>query len=424
MAKLTYACVELSHQTAPVAVREPYALSADQLAERYADFHAQASAAGLAELSILSTCNRIEFYGAYDSTKVSHNDAVTALMQLLSDTQSPEQLRPHLTPHVAQAVPQHLCRVAAGLESQVLGEPQILGQVTRAYEDSIAHRGAGMWLKTLFQTAIRSGKRARAETEISRNSASISSVAVRLAKRELTDLSDKHVLLVGAGEMNRLALKQLRKHKVGRISLINRTNATAQMLAARHAGEAHPWEALPQLLAQADVVFSATGAMLPVITDAMVSQVLPQRQSPLLLIDMAVPRDIAPEVDRHPNVTVHDIDQLKSYLDGAIARRRNEVPRVETIIAQELDTFWNEVEHIAVRPTIAKLRQKAESVRQTELERALHDLDHLQDADKQRVAALTKVLVNKLLHQPTQHLRTSQADSVLVKAVQELFELE
>ncbi len=422
MAKLHYACVELSHQTAPVAVREPYAFSAEQLDAIYAAFET----VGLAEMSILATCNRIELYGAYDANTLDSTDAVNALTGLLTQPHAatPDAVAPYIVAHTDAAVAPHLCRVAAGLESQVLGEPQILGQVTRAFEDAISQRGAGMWLKALFNTAIRSGKRARAETEISRNAASISSVAVRLAKKQLGTFEDKHVLLVGAGEMNRLALKQLRKHKVGRISLINRTNETAQVLAARHAGEAHPWETLPDLLADVDVVLSATGAMLPVITTDIVTAATAQRQTPLLLVDMAVPRDIEASVQDLPGVTVADIDTLKSHLDGALEQRRNQIPHVETIIAEELDAFQTELQQVAVRPTISKLRKKVESVRQVQLERALNDLDHLPEADKKRIDALTKALVNNLLHQPTEHLRASRAESDLVKSVHTLFDLE
>lgn len=414
----------LSHHTAPVALRERLSCSlADLLA---ADSEALPLPAPVRELVILSTCNRLELYAVIDHAATGWQPLLATLLGDMRGV-NPAQFYKYLYTHLGYDVARHLFRVAAGLESRILGEAQILGQVTDAYVTAVRAKTAGPQLKTLFETAIRVGKRARTETEISRNPASTSSMALAQAEQILGDLRHRHVLVVGAGEMGQLALKGLQHRGVAQIAIANRTRQRAAELAARYQAQVVEMADLPAALAQADAVISATSAMEPVLTQAMVAEAMAQRpQRPLVLLDIAVPRDMETAVAAIPHVTLYDADALQSSLDEAYTARQAEVPRVEAVIEEELATFTNQMRELAVNPVIADLRQHAEDIRQHELARALRHLHHADPETLAQLNHLSRALVNKLLHEPMHHLRTKAREeeaAVYAETVRELFGL-
>jgi glutamyl-tRNA reductase len=302
----------------------------------------------------------------------------------------------------------HLLSVAAGLDSMVLGEPQILGQVTAAlqaasYQAALNQRTAGPVLTALFQAAIRAGKRARTETAISNNPASVSSVAVSLARRALGSLSGKNILIVGAGEMGRLAVKAVRSRRLANVAVANRTLSRAEALVAGWNGRSYSLDQLPEAIAEADVIITTALAQTPLITE----QTIGHRTRPLVIIDVAVPRNVAASVAGLAHVQLFDLDDLQATLDESLTARQAEVPAVEAIIVEEQKRLEVELHRLTVKPLIVDMRLKAEQIRQAEWERTLR---YLGDLDPQAVAHIqhfSRSLVNKLLHEPTVRLRES-----------------
>ncbi len=420
------ACLGLSHQTAPIDLRErmSYALlQEDHL--HPADLPDRFSS--LSEILMLSTCNRIELY-AYVDEKCA--DARQLLLDYLyAHHMSGASILPEYlyfyTGHEAAA---HLLRVATGLDSQILGEPQILGQVTGAFMRAVEANTIGRALTILFRGAIRAGKRARAETAISSNPASIGSVTIALADQVVGDLQKRRVLVIGLGEMGRLALNALRKRGVQHIALANRTRERALRLAQSRPAPVFGLDELATALRQAEVVISATAAPHMLIDRALLESVMQGREGhDLVIIDIGMPRDVNPDVCTLPGVHLYNLDDLRETLDQALAARRREVPRVENIIAAELATLERELRELAVAPVIVDLRQKAEAIRQHELQRTLRYLG--EDADPEtlrQVQHLSRSLVNKLLHEPTVRLRQQASDGQAEKyaaAVRDLFNL-
>jgi len=320
------------------------------------------------------------------------------------------EFAPYLYHYTGTEVVTHLCRVAAGLDSMILGEPQILGQVTRAYQAALRAGAAGPALSALFRTAIHAGKRARAETAISRNPASVSAVAVRLAQGVVSDLAAAHVLIVGAGEMAELALEALRARGAADISVLNRTFDRAEQLAQRWGARALTLDRLAEALSTADIVITSSGAPHMMISPQAVRTAIASRPDrPLVFIDIAVPRNVHPGAARLPNVHCFNIDDLHSHLDEAVADRGREVPRVEAILAEEVTAFEAWWQGREVTPVIARLHAKADAIRRAEVEKALRHLPQLGAAERWRIEALTESLVNKLLHDPTRCLK-AEAD--------------
>ncbi len=399
-------CLGLNHTTAPLALREQIAFNDDQARLALACLRRCGERYRLSELVILSTCNRMELYAA------GPTDKPPALEAFLNETRPAalDELAPHLYRLEGAAVAWHLFRVAAGLDSLVLGEPQILGQVTRALELARSQEAAGPLLNRLFQSAIHAGKRARAETSISRNPASIPSLAAGLAERATPTLPTAHIVVLGAGEMAELTVEALRKRGAGRIAVVNRSPRRADELAARWSAQTIPFEALDQALAQADILIASTSAPHTVVEAGMVQAAMRIRPArPLTLIDIAVPRDIDPQASAIPNVQVHDIDALSAHLDRSLAERAAEAPLVEAILAEELDAFLAFLHSQEMLPLIADLRRQADAIRRAELEKTLRRLPDLSPDEQARIEALTVALVNKLLNPATQRLRAEAA---------------
>ena len=397
-------CLGLRHRTAPVAVRERLALSplaSRAVLTRFGCLR-ESRPNGISELAILSTCNRLELYAVTDS------DQFECLADFLNETTDrlPADFTSWLYRCADAAAVSHLCCVAAGLDSMILGEPQILGQVTVAFQTATAQGAAGPILSALFRTAIRAGKRARTETAIRHNPASVGSVAVKLAEAVIGDLSPAHVLVVGAGEMAELAVKALRARGMTDITVVNRTPDRAARLAGRWGARTFPFERLQEAIAAADMVITSTGAPHLVITHDMASTAVARRPTrPLVFVDIAVPRDVDPEVACLPNVHCYDLDDLQARLNDGLAERAAEVPRVEAIVAEEAGEYTEWLRGQDIRCLIADLRAKAESIRRAEVEKTLRHLSGLGEAERRRVNALTEALVNKVLHDMTLRLK-------------------
>ncbi len=418
-------CLGLSHHTAPLDVRERLHYSPAALKAALARLGCghNARPAGLIELAILSTCNRLELYA------VSHTDRFEPLIEFIADTTTVArcEFESHVYRYVNADAVQHLNRVAAGLDSMILGEPQILGQVTEAYEVGLSQRSIGPVLSALLRAAIHTGKRARTETSISRNPASISSVAAHLAENVVHDLSTAHIVVLGAGEMAELAVEALRKRQATHLTVINRTHDRAAQLAARWNAHALTFEQLTPALTAADIVITSTGAPHILIKPPLVQDVMAQRPDrPLIFIDIAVPRDVDPEVNRLPNVRCYDIDQLEARVNGSLAERQEAVPHVEAIIADETENFMTWLHSLDIAPVIAGLRTKAEVIRRAEVDKTLRHLKDLSEADKRRIEALSEALVSKLLHDPTLRLKAEASNGHAAEyaaAVRHLFAL-
>lgn len=424
------AVIGVSYRTAPIALRERLSCSLPDHAAARQDHDGRFALgrfAAVREWALLSTCNRVELFAALDA---SAGDGRTLLADLLAALTGVETavFADHLYFHAGQAAATHLCRVAAGLDSLVLGEPQILGQVTDAFMAATAAKQIGPALTALFRTAIRAGKRARTETAISENPVSTSAIAVAQAQAVLGSLTPRTHLIVGLGEMGQLALKALRARGVRRIALANRSRARAEALAAAEGLTVYGLDELETAVAAADVVISATAAHEPVLTTEMVQRVMAGRaERPLVLIDIAVPRDVEAAVRRIPNVYLFDADELQDSLDEALAARQQEIPQIETIIAAEVEAFMTRLRQMAVKPLITDLRHKAEEIRQQELNRTLRYLGDVDADTLKHIQHLSRSLVNKLLHEPTIRLRHKAAEEeadVYADAVRDLFGLQ
>jgi len=394
-------CFGLSHRTSPINLRERLALNEDATRAALARISCGHASGSIQELLILSTCNRMEMYA------VSNQLAFAELETFLSEARAipADEFRPYLHRCSDLTAAEHLFKVAAGLDSLVIGEPQILGQVTHALELARGQDTAGPVLNRLFQTAIHAGKRARTETKISRNPASVSSLAASVAEQAVGNIISATVVVLGAGEMAELTVEALRKRGVQKIRVINRTLDRVRELAARWQAESTTFEFLQESLRDADILISSTGAPQILLTNEMVRQAQQTRlERPLILIDIAMPRDIDPEVARIPNVQLFDMDGLNAQLEESLAGRLAEVPEVERILQEELAVFSDYMRSTDVLPLIAGIHRRAESIRQAELEKTLRRLPDLTETERRRIEVMTQALVRKLLEAPTHRL--------------------
>lgn len=425
--------VGLNHRSAPVEIREKLSLAGCGLTMALEDLNVQPIVEGagacpstLQEGAILSTCNRLEVYAIVDDAAAGWAaiEDYLATMQGLSS----EALHPHLYFMKGLDAITHLMRVAAGLDSQVLGEPQILGQVTQAFSDAQTVGTTGPMLSHLFARAIHAGKRARTETDISRHTTSVSHAGVLLAKEKLGDLATLNILLIGAGEMGEITARALKMHGAGPITCMNRTYARAEALVQEVGGAALNWYHLPDALAWADLVVTATGAPHTIVHLSDVEDILPQREGrPLMFVDIAVPRDVEEPVGELPGVTRYDIDDLQSALDDNLDQRRAAIPQVEGIVKQEALTYLEWMHSRQVAPVISDLRSQARALAEAELERAFNRLDDLTPREQKVIRTMVNRIVNKLLHEPTTRLRehaTNGDGYTYAHTIRELFALD
>jgi len=391
--------VGLNHETAPVAVREALAFPREALPEALARVCEEA---GLGEAVILSTCNRVEVYGR--STE-SSGDAVAGFLARYH-SRSLEDIAPHLYCLEGDAAVRHAFRVAASLDSMVMGEPQILGQVKEAYEAAEKAGSLGSVLTALRNRSVAAAKRARTETAIGRNAVSVSHVAVELARKIFGDLRDRSVLLVGAGKMSEVAAHQMVRDGARASVLGGRTFEKAEQLAVALGGRAAPLEALRVELARADIVISGTGAPGIVIRreDVEAAQAA-RRGRPLFLIDIAVPRDVAEDAGKVSGVFLYDLDDIKTVAEANLRERKKEASAAEAILEQEIGEFLEWRRSLEVVPLLVELRKRADEIRRTEIEKARRRLGPLTPEQESALEAATSAIVNKLLHGPTVQLK-------------------
>jgi glutamyl-tRNA reductase len=409
--------IGISHKTAPLEEREQLAFSASELPFAL-NFVREKLGAG----AILSTCNRTELY----LTPEENDGEAQPLADLLAaakGTSARLDLSLFYVLRQEEAV-RHLFRVTAGIDSMILGEDQILGQVRDALAAANQAGALNSVLSRLFHCALRVGKRARTETEIGRYGVSVSSTAVELAERVFGQLSRCTVLVISAGESGKLAVNHLVERGVSQVLVTNRTYERARLLATRLGGQAVPFRQLPQALAAADIVISSTGAERFVVGPEEVQPALSARNGrPLLFVDIAVPRDIDPQVGALPGVHLFDIDDLRGMgqPDGQDCQR--EVEKVEAIVGEEAESFMAWWRSLDVVPLITGLHQRAEEIRRAELEKTLRRLPNLSEEERGRIEAMTAAIVKKLLHAPITRLRAEPDGRRFSEPLRELFGL-
>lgn len=409
---MTLLCFGVSHHDTPVEVRERFALTPEQVTmtlDHIASARREGSP-GLAEVAVLSTCNRTELYAVTSGADQGYplQEAVTLLTESLdgSDDLSSEYLRNR----EGVAVVQHLSRVASGLDSMVLGESEILGQVSEAHRLATDATASGPVLTDVFRTAIRAGRRARAETAIGRNPASVSSVAVHLASQVAGDLEGMHATLVGAGRMARKALATLRASGVARITVVNRTPERAKAIAGEDIATV-PWDRLEDSMAESDLIVCATSAPDPVITaDFMQRATRWGGTQPKTILDIGVPRNVDPAVRLLAGVRVIDLDDIERSLEASLDSRRREIPAVERIVAEETAEFVARQARPDVQPILRAIWSQAEAVRQEEMEKLLKRMPELTSSSHAHIESLSRALVTRLLEVPSQNLRQSSGN--------------
>jgi len=417
----------INHHSAPLEVREKVAFPQEIQADALADLAAQP---GIAEAVLVSTCNRTELYLRVPDAQPEAPNLGARFLSDHAGMNQQEADRYLYTLHDEAAV-EHLFRVVASLDSMILGEAQIQGQVKSAYERAAEADGGfavGPVLSRMFESALMVGGRVRSETRLGTGAASIPSAAIELARKIFGALKGRRALVLGAGEMSELTMECLRGEGVQDLLVSNRTEARAREVATRLGATAVGFERLPQVMGEVDIVVSATAAPHPVITRSLVEQAhVGGRKRPLLILDIALPRDVEPAVGDAANVFLYDIDDLSQVVEGNLERRRSEVAVAEGIISDGVLEFWHWYRGRNVVPTIRELRGWAEQVRERETRRALHGLNHLSARDQAAVEALTRQLLAKLLHSPTTRLREAAAegrDAQTLEVARYLFALD
>src|ERR1700733_3689642 len=406
----------LNHKTAPIALRERLAIGPQQLEEATRSLM---QAPGVMEGMILSTCNRVELLTSLQPDAPHLLQFIESYFDIERDV-----VAPHIYEYRQENAVRHLFRVACSLDSMVIGEPQILGQVKSSY---LAARSAGAirgHLDKVLQRAFVVAKRVRSETQIGSSSVSIASVAVELARKIFGSLEGKKVLLVGAGKMSEQAARHLLAQGAGAVLVANRTHERAAQLAQRFGGRAIQFDDLYAHADQADIIITSTGSPRPVFRREHAQHFLQQRRGrPMFFIDIAVPRDVDPEVNKLDGIFLYDIDDLQSVAGSHLKERGKEAELAEAMILPQVDKYQRRLHAVNVGPEIMELQQSAEQIRQSELRRLASRLQTLSPEQQAAVEALTRGLVNKFLHQPVQAIKAAanQGNAVAVDAIREAF---
>jgi glutamyl-tRNA reductase len=415
--------VGLSHRTVPVSVLEPLTVPAARLPKA---LHELGGSENASEVVLVSTCLRTEIYFVAQR----YHGAVADARNFLAawSGMPPEAFASNLYEYYDDVAVGHLFKVAAGLDSAVLGEGEVLGQIRDAWEAAHAEGVSGPMLGILFRHALEVGKRVRSETAIARGTTSLSQAAVALAAERVGSLSGLTTVVMGAGEMGEAMAQALAGSLgYGELLVINRTYRKATELAARCGGRALEWSNLPAALAQADVLLACTGAPDLLVAASDVSEVLDRRQGrPLLVVDLAVPRDVDPAVGQLPGVTVLDMDELAAFASRGMASRRLEVPRAQKIVADEIGRYSDLSAQRHVAPLIGALHERGEEIRAGELDRFRRRLAGLDESSARAVEALTRGIVAKLLHDPTVAVKSgvgTPTGEQLAQALRQLFDL-
>jgi len=414
--------VGISHRTAPVELRERLDFQARGIEGALREIGARGSTR---EALVLSTCNRAELYAACDELASTRAD----LLAFLSGFHGVERraIEPHLYELTDLDVARHLFRVSSGLDSLVVGEPQILGQVKDAHSAAATAHTAGPVLNRLFHSSFGVGKRVRTETGLGAGAVSVSFAAVSLARKIFGNLQGRNVVVIGAGEMGKLTARHMRSQGVDRVTIVSRSMANAARTAEAIGGaSAAPWDEMDSALTASDIVITATGAAAPILTKAHIETIMRSRRSrPLFIIDIALPRDVEAAAGEIEQVFLYNIDDLQSTVRENLARRESEVARAETIVGEEVEKFAAWLRSRGAIPTVVALRQSFEAIRRAELERLLK-LSSLPPESRARVEEITRLIVEKLLLTPTEQLKAigdSDAPASYTEALTRLFGL-
>jgi glutamyl-tRNA reductase len=412
----------VSHHTAPVDLRERVDFTKRGVIEALREL---ATGPAPTEAVVLTTCNRAEIYVACEDA-VSMRADLARFMSRFHDVPAPD-LAPHLYAHHDADVARHLFRVAAGLDSLVVGEPQIFGQVKEAFSTASAQRRTGALLNRLFTRSFSVGKRVRAETGLGEGAVSVSYAAISLARKIFRTLKDRAVLVVGAGEMAELTATHLRSQQVRRIAVTSRTLARAAALARKVDGTAVDWTSIDDELLTADVVVTATGAATPIITATTINRVMRARRNrPLFIIDIGLPRDVEAGAGELEQVFLYNIDDLRAMISENLARRREQTTQAETMVSEEVAEFVAWLRTRGTIPTVVALRRRFEAVRQAELTRLAPKLNGLSPEARARIDEITRLLIQKLLLTPTERLKSAADEAMaaqFAEAVTQLFDL-
>lgn len=415
--------VGLNHKTAPLAVRERLFAGCLEQANLLGELKA---IDGVLEILHLSTCNRVELMASLEDVPRALGELESFLARYggLTDDEAATCLYTYRD----QEAIRHLFRVTSSLDSQVMGEAQILGQVKEAYRQALAQNGTGVVLNRLMHRAFRAAKRVRTETGIAANPVSVSFAAVELAKKIFGTLSGRKILIIGAGEMAELTCTHLVGNGAEDITVVNRSPAQARLLAEKYHGAARGLDALDEALCDVDIVISSTGAPSHVVTGEMVRRCLRKRKNRLLfLVDIAVPRDIDPAAGDVENVYLYNIDHLQFIVDENIKNRRREALKAEAIVEEEVANYTNWLRELEAVPTIVSLRNKAEGIVRAEMGKASGWMQSLENADREKVEALVHGIVNKVLHAPVAVMKEESAEFAsqdIVAVVRQLFRLD
>jgi len=412
----------INYKTAPIELREKVAISREDLA---AAARSLVSTAGVTEALILSTCNRVEILTAANSPNVDISNFLHRHLSI-----DPALLRPHLYEYRDNEAIRHLFRVAASLDSMVVGEPQILGQVKEAYTVAREAGTVSTHLEPLLQSAFAAAKKVRSETEIGSTTVSIASVAVDMAQKIFGSLAGKRVFLVGAGKMSELAARHLVRQGASTILLTNRTQDRAERMAEHFTGavvpQVVPWDQLYQVASQADIVITSTGAPIAIFRREHGVDFLHKRKNkPMFFIDIAVPRDVDPAMNRLEGIFLYDIDALQSVAAAHMAERSKGAADAESLISSEVERYQRKLKTVNVAPVIVSLQQRAEELRLSEMRRVHSRLGNLTPDQYAAVEALSRSLVNKFLHPPMQALKQAarDGDNVRIAGIRETWSL-
>ena len=418
------AVLGLNHKTAPVKVRENFSLSEERIR---ASLNHLEDYTEIAECVILSTCNRTEVYAVMDEDETI--EAREVLQSFLQDMAKSEAVADeYFYAHYGADCIRHLFRVASSLDSLVIGEGQILNQVKKAYSVAKSEKATRTVLNMLFHRAINTGKKVRTETRIAYSAVSVSYAAVELAKKTIGDLTRSNVLLLGAGQMGELTARHLVANGVKTVFVSNRKYLRAAELAEVFGGVAVPFEEFLQSAVNADVIITSTGAPHYLVERWDIERLMAKRRHrPLIFIDIAVPRDVEPEVGEIPNVSLYNIDDLEAVVESNLQLRQQEAEEAEKIIDEAMDDMIDRFRYLEYRPVMALLSDKAERIRRREVKRAMAKLGGLSVDERRAVKHLSKMIVRKLLRDPMIFLNEAAIEGreeKLVEAINELFKLD
>jgi len=413
--------IGVNHKTANVEVREKLAFNGSKLEEGVFGLR---KIPEVKEVAVLSTCNRVELYACVSNTAVAADHIKDFLCEFHQLQRSDFEKSLYL--HGDYEAIRHIFRVSSSLDSMVLGEPQILGQIKDAFDFALSKKTTGILLNKLMKKAISTAKRVRTETRIAENAVSISFAAVELAKKIFTNLTGKSFMLMGAGEMAELAARHLVNNGVMDVMVVNRTYERGCELASEFNGKAVKWEDFLHELVHADIIICSTGAPTYVLHREQMHKVMKERKHrPVFVIDISVPRNIDPEINREDNVYLYSVDDLQEVVDTNIHGRKMEAEKAEKIIDEEVEKFIRWMSSLESVPTIVALRQRAEEIKREELEKFKNRFPDMDDEKTKSVEYLTTAIVNKLIHPPTIALKEDSEDrDELIAMIKKLYGID